>query len=74
MMTPSKILWLLLATSMVAHAAPPVTVPVGKAGNPADATGFGAVAYEYRIGKFEVTNEEYCASHNCEAKPNPHPL
>ena len=74
MMTPSKILWLLLATSMVAHAAPPVTVPVGKAGNPADATGFGAVAYEYRIGKFEVTNEEYCAFLNAVAKTDSYEL
>jgi formylglycine-generating enzyme required for sulfatase activity len=39
------------------------TVPVGNPGNPADtrydATGFGSVAYHYRIGKYEVTNAQY---------------
>jgi formylglycine-generating enzyme required for sulfatase activity len=41
------------------------TVPVGNPGNPADtrynATGFGAVAYPYRIGQYEVTNAQYTA-------------
>jgi formylglycine-generating enzyme required for sulfatase activity len=33
---------------------------VGNPGNAADpATGFGAVAYEYRISKYEVTNAQY---------------
>jgi len=32
---------------------------VGNAGNAADTTGFGAVSYEYRIGKTEVTNAQY---------------
>jgi len=36
------------------------TVPVGNAGNTNDATdGQGAVAYEYRIGKYEVTLDQY---------------
>jgi formylglycine-generating enzyme required for sulfatase activity len=35
------------------------TVPVGNPGNAADSTGFGAVAYEYYIGKYEVTNAQY---------------
>jgi formylglycine-generating enzyme required for sulfatase activity len=39
------------------------TVPVGNPGNPVDtrynATGFGSVGYEYRIGKYEVTNAQY---------------
>jgi formylglycine-generating enzyme len=34
-------------------------VPVGDAGNAADATGFGAVAKDYRIGKYEVTAGQY---------------
>lgn len=34
-------------------------VTVGNAGNAADASGYGAVAYEYRIGKYEVTNTQY---------------
>ncbi len=32
---------------------------VGNAGNAADYTGFGAVDYEYNIGKFEVTAGQY---------------
>jgi sulfatase modifying factor 1 len=37
-------------------------VPVGHAGNAADATtGYGAVGYEYQIGKYEVTNAQYSA-------------
>lgn len=32
---------------------------VGNAGNAADSTGYGAVAYEYRISKYEVTNAQY---------------
>jgi hypothetical protein len=36
-------------------------VTVGNGGNGADTTGFGAVAEEYRIGEFEVTNTEYVA-------------
>ena len=38
----------------------PETVVVGNPGNQADTTGYGAVAYIYRIGKYEVTNKEYC--------------
>jgi sulfatase modifying factor 1 len=38
-------------------------VPVGNAGNAADTTfdpaGYGAVAYAYNIGKYEVTNAQY---------------
>ena len=35
-------------------------VSVGHAGNAADpTTGFGAVAYDYQIGKYEVTNAQY---------------
>jgi formylglycine-generating enzyme required for sulfatase activity len=38
------------------------TVPVGYAGNAADVrTGYGAVSYEYQIGKYEVTNAQYAA-------------
>ena len=44
------------------------TVPVGNAGNvPDPATMYGAVDYEYRIGKFEVTNEEYAKFLNAAA-------
>jgi formylglycine-generating enzyme required for sulfatase activity len=41
------------------------TVTVGDAGNTADTRyatpGYGAVAYEYNIGKYEVTAGQYCA-------------
>ena len=38
------------------------TVPVGNAGNAADpTTGFGAVSYDYGIGKYEVTLNQYTA-------------
>jgi formylglycine-generating enzyme required for sulfatase activity len=37
-------------------------VTVGNAGNAADpTTGYGAVDYDYRIGKYEVTNAQYAA-------------
>ncbi|MBL7220047.1 MAG: SUMF1/EgtB/PvdO family nonheme iron enzyme, partial [Phycisphaerae bacterium] len=36
-----------------------VTVPVGNVGNSADSTGYGAVSYEYNIGKYEVTAGQY---------------
>ena len=35
------------------------TVPVGDPGNAADWTGYGAVAYTYNIGKYEVTAGQY---------------
>jgi formylglycine-generating enzyme required for sulfatase activity len=35
-------------------------VPVGNPGNANDTTGYGRVAYEYRIGKYEVTIGQYC--------------
>lgn len=61
---------LLLAVAAVAHAAVPVTVTVTNAGNTADTTGFGAVAYPYQIGKFEVNQAEYCEFLNGAAKTN----
>jgi hypothetical protein len=36
-------------------------VPVGYINNAADTTGYGAVAYEYQIGTYEVTNAQYVA-------------
>ncbi|MEY3894500.1 MAG: hypothetical protein RLZZ214_19 [Verrucomicrobiota bacterium] len=36
-------------------------VSVGHAGNAADTTGYGAVAYAYQIGTYEVTNAQYSA-------------
>ncbi len=36
-------------------------VTIGNAGNAADTTGYGAVDYEYKIGKYEVTNAQWNA-------------
>ena len=47
------------------------TVPIGTAGNSADTTGFGAVAYGYRIGTYEVTNAQYAAFLNAKATSDP---
>ncbi len=52
----------------------PETVPVGGSPNKADATGFGAVAYAYKIGKYEVTNAEFAAFLNAVNKTNTHKL
>ena len=55
----------LLATVVVAgqwigaSAAPIEWVTVGDAGNAADTTGYGGVAYDYRILKYEWTNAQY---------------
>jgi formylglycine-generating enzyme required for sulfatase activity len=62
------------AADNTAKAGFPETVLVGNPGNQADKTGFGSVAYEYRIGKYEVTNEEYCNFLNAVAKKDPHDL
>ncbi len=57
-------LWLLLLAALASFAqvASAVTVDwvtVGGAGNSADTTSYGAVAYEYRISRHEVTNAQY---------------
>jgi len=55
----------------------PITIPtvaVGNPGNTADGTGYGAVAYEYKIGKYEVTNAQYCAFLNGVAKTDTYEL
>ncbi|MFG0327396.1 MAG: SUMF1/EgtB/PvdO family nonheme iron enzyme [Phycisphaerales bacterium JB037] len=49
-------------------------VTVRDAGNPADAIGFGAVGYDYRIGRHEVTNAQYAAFLNAVAASDPHGL
>ncbi|MHC4251085.1 MAG: formylglycine-generating enzyme family protein, partial [Planctomycetota bacterium] len=46
----------------------PETTPVGDPRNDPDSTGFGAVAYSYRIGKYEVTNAQYCEFLNAVAR------
>ena len=64
-----KLCVLLLTTAAgLAQAAAPETVPVGDPGNQADTTNFGAVPYAYRIGKYEVTNTQYCEFLSATAK------
>jgi len=43
------------------------TVAVGSPGNTADTTGYGAVGYNYNIGKYEVTAGQYTAFLNAKA-------
>ena len=49
-------------------------VTVTNAGNEPDFTGKGAVAYDFRIGKYEVNNNQYCAFLNAIAGDDPHRL
>lgn len=50
-------------------------VTVGNPGNAADPlTGYGAVGYEYQIGKYEVTNAQYGAFLNAVAKTDSYGL
>jgi formylglycine-generating enzyme len=49
-------------------------VDVGNAGNSADNTGYGAVSYNYQIGKYEVTAGQYCVFLNAVAKTDPYAL
>jgi formylglycine-generating enzyme required for sulfatase activity len=57
-----SILTIAAFSSLISSAAASVTidyVSVGHAGNAADGNGYGAVAYAYQIGKYEVTNAQY---------------
>jgi sulfatase modifying factor 1 len=49
-------------------------VTVGDPGNPPDKTGFGAVAREFQIGKYEVTVGQYAAFLNAVAAADPNGL
>lgn len=49
-------------------------VTVGDPGNTNDSTGYGGVAYEYRIGKHEVTIGQYTAFLNAVARSDPNGL
>ena len=49
-------------------------VPVGNAGNANDGTGYGGVAYDYYIGKYEVTWTQYAAFLNAVATTDKYAL
>jgi sulfatase modifying factor 1 len=63
-------------TVVPAHAAPVTIdwVTVGNQGNANDTTGYGAVNYEYRIGKYEVTIQQYTDFLNAVAVTDPYSL
>jgi formylglycine-generating enzyme len=56
------------------HAITIDTVVVGNAGNAADNTGYGAVGYNYRVGKYEVTAGQYTAFLNAVARTDTYGL
>ncbi|MGI9176889.1 MAG: hypothetical protein ACR2IT_03420, partial [Pirellulales bacterium] len=49
-------------------------VPIGNAGNAADTTTYGAVAYDYQIGKYDVTIGQYAAFLNAVAATDTYSL
>jgi len=49
-------------------------VHIGDAGNADDTTGYGSVAYEYRIGRFEVTAGQYTEFLNAVAQTDAYGL
>src|ERR1043165_6314176 len=50
------------------------TVVGANASNLADASGFGSVSYDYRIGKYEVTHGQYAAFLNAVAATDTYSL
>ncbi len=71
-------LMVICATSHLAlHSASAVTinwVPVGNAGNANDSTGYGAVAYDYSIDKYDITVGQYTEFLNAVAKTDTYGL
>ena len=69
-MKSSSLLTLAVGAALISSATATVTidwVTVGNAGNAADTTGYGAVSYNYQIGKYEVTNAQYAEFLNAKA-------
>lgn len=66
---PSLAFFAAVFAPLTAFAVTIPTVPVGNAGNADDThgDGYGGVAYDYRIGKTEVTNTQYTAFLNAVA-------
>lgn len=63
-----------LMTTGISQAVTMDWVTVGNAGNADDDTGYGGVAYEYQIGKYEVTAGQYTEFLNAKAANNTHNL
>ena len=62
MMKFKNYLTIAAALAVITSASASVTIDwvnVGNPGNAADSNGYGAVAYAYKIGKYEVTNAQY---------------
>ena len=68
----------LVLTSLAVPNAPAAIVydlvTVGNAGNAADTTTYGGVAYEYQIGKYDVTIGQYTEFLNAVAATDPYSL
>jgi formylglycine-generating enzyme required for sulfatase activity len=77
-MKTQKLLTSAAIAALITSASASVTidwVTVGNAGNAADPlTGYGSVAHEYKIGKYEVTNEQYGAFLNAAAQTDSYGL
>ena len=80
-MRTNRLMALVVVIFIFTAAAQAVTidlVPVGNPGNAPDtrydATGFGSVAYNYQIGKYEVTAGQYTEFLNAVAKADPNGL
>jgi sulfatase modifying factor 1 len=65
---------LVLSGSLAAGGVVYEVLPIGDPNNVADATSFGAVSYEYYIGKYEVTIGQYAEFLNKVAKADPNGL
>lgn len=77
-MKAQNLLAITATVALISSATGSVTIDyviIGNAGNTADPlTGFGAVDYEYKIGKYEVTNAQYGAFLNAAAKTDSYGL
>lgn len=70
-----RCLLLLLVCGVQAYALDLEWVNVGDPGNQPDKTGYGTVAYEFQISKYEITSEQYAEFLNALAvKSDPHGL
>jgi formylglycine-generating enzyme required for sulfatase activity len=68
------VLALLSSFALPADAVTIDLVPVGNPGNANDTTGYGGVAYDYQIGKYEVTIGQYTEFLNAVAKTDTYAL